>query len=220
MRSLARERSSSRRAPPIAASKLPACSASSSDLVLSSPQQRCVPTLKGCVPSAIASSFVWTIEPRADGPRHLVAELDHLAELVGGVDVEQRKRNRARDRTPSVPGGAGPTSPCRWSRASPAVRIRRRPRGRCGCSRPPAPAGDRGGKRQRSSQESGPLSTYSSKTAQKKARVVIPGLRSHSVLWVDFCYSPNCRIVTRGTHYRSCYNSSGRKGDKSGRTSN
>ena len=96
MRSFARERSSSRRAPPMAASKLPACSASSSDLVLSSPQQRCVPTLNGWVPSAIASSFVWTIEPRADGPRHLVAELDHLAELVGGIDVEQRKRDRAR----------------------------------------------------------------------------------------------------------------------------
>ena len=33
-------------------------------------------------------------EPRADLLGHPVAELDHLAELVGGVDVEQRKRNR------------------------------------------------------------------------------------------------------------------------------
>jgi hypothetical protein len=61
MRSLARDRSSSLRAPPKAASKLPASSASSSDFVLSSPQHRCVPTRKGCVPSVIASSFVWTI---------------------------------------------------------------------------------------------------------------------------------------------------------------
>ena len=61
MRSFARDRSSSRRAPPKAASKLPASSASSSDFVLSRPQQRCVPTRNGCVPSAIASWFVWTI---------------------------------------------------------------------------------------------------------------------------------------------------------------
>ena len=33
-------------------------------------------------------------QPRADGLGHLVAELDHLAELVGGVDVQQRERNR------------------------------------------------------------------------------------------------------------------------------
>jgi hypothetical protein len=93
MRSLARDRSSSRRAPPMAASKLPACSASSSDFVLRSPQHRCVPTLNGWVPSAMASSLVWTIS-RADRARHLVAELDHLAEFVGGIDVEERKRDR------------------------------------------------------------------------------------------------------------------------------
>ena len=96
MRSLARERSSSRRAPPNAASKPPASSASSSDLVLSRPQQRCVPTAKGCVPSAIASCVGVDDQPRADLPRVAIAEGDHLAELVGRVDVEQRKRNRRR----------------------------------------------------------------------------------------------------------------------------
>ena len=35
-------------------------------------------------------------QPRADGVGHLVAERDHFLELVGRVDVEERKRNRAR----------------------------------------------------------------------------------------------------------------------------
>ena len=94
MRSFARERSSSRRAPPMAASKLPACSASSSDLVLSRPQQRCVPDLEGL--RAVGDRFLVRVDdqPRADGLGHLVAELNHLAELVGRIDVEQWKRNR------------------------------------------------------------------------------------------------------------------------------
>ena len=96
MRSFARDRSSSRRAPPSAASNSPASSASSSAFVFSNPQQRCVPILNGCVPSAIASVVGVDDEPRADRLGHLVAELNHFAELVGGVDVEQRKRNRAR----------------------------------------------------------------------------------------------------------------------------
>ena len=96
IRSFARDRSSSRRAPPNAASKLPASSASSSDLVFSAPQQRCVPTRNGCVPSAIASVLVWTISRAPISARVAIAELDHLAELVGGVDVQQRKRNRPR----------------------------------------------------------------------------------------------------------------------------
>ncbi len=96
MRSLARERSSSRRAPPNAASKPPASSASSSDLVLSRPQQRCVPTTNGCVPSAIASWLVWTISRAPISSAYQSRNVDHLAELVGRVDVEQRKRNRRR----------------------------------------------------------------------------------------------------------------------------
>ena len=94
-RSFARERSSSRRAPPIAASKLPACSASSSALVFSRPQQRWVPDLERL--RAVADRLFVGVDdqPRADGVGHLVAERDHLLELVGRVDVEERERNRA-----------------------------------------------------------------------------------------------------------------------------
>ena len=94
MRSFARERSSSRRAPPNAASKLPASSASSSDLVFSRPQQRCVPTRNGCVPSAIASSLVWTISRAPICVGHTSRGTRSSPELVGGVDVEQREGNR------------------------------------------------------------------------------------------------------------------------------
>ncbi len=94
MRSLARDRSSSRRAPPNAASKSPASSASSSALVLSSPQQRCVPTSERL--RAVGDRLLVGVDdqPRADLRGVPVAELDHLAELVGGVDVQQRERNR------------------------------------------------------------------------------------------------------------------------------
>ena len=57
-----------------------------------------------------------------------VAERDHLAELPGRVDVQQRERRLGRDRTPSAPGAASPSCPCRSSRASPAARTRRPPR--------------------------------------------------------------------------------------------
>ena len=127
----------------MAASKLPACSPSSSALVFSRPQQRCVPTLNGCVPSAIASWFVWTISRAPTALAISSRNSNHLAELVGGVDVEQRKRESDRDRTPSAPAAAAPTSPCRWSRASPAARTRRPPRAGCGCSRLRGHAGGR-----------------------------------------------------------------------------
>ena len=71
------------------------------------------------MPSAIASSLVWTISRAPTALRHLIAELDHLAELVGGVDVQQRERNRPGiERLLRQPQHA-PTSPCRSSRASP-----------------------------------------------------------------------------------------------------
>ena len=81
---------------------------------------------------------VWTSEPwrdRTDAARErrpdwcarsgrgrarcarAVAERDHLAELPGRVDVQQRERRLGRDRTPSAPDAAAPTSPCRSSRA-------------------------------------------------------------------------------------------------------
>ena len=143
MRSLARERSSSRRAPPMAASKSPACSPSSSALVFRRPQQRCVPTLNGCVPSAIASWFVWTISRAPTALAISSRNSNHLAELVGGVDVQQRETESAPGRRLSAPAAAAPTSPCRSSRASPAARTRRPLRGGCGCSRPPGREGDR-----------------------------------------------------------------------------
>src|SRR4029079_4849792 len=46
---------------------------------------------------SVADRFLIRVddETRADGLRHLIGELDHLAELVGGVDVEEREGNRA-----------------------------------------------------------------------------------------------------------------------------
>ncbi len=47
---------------------------------------------------AVGDGFLVRVddEPGADGLGHLVAELDHLAELVRGVDVQQRKRDGPR----------------------------------------------------------------------------------------------------------------------------
>ena len=56
-RSFARDRSSSRRAPPMAASNEYFSSASSSAPVFSVPQQRATPSFSGCAPSAIAASL-------------------------------------------------------------------------------------------------------------------------------------------------------------------
>ncbi len=92
MRSLARERSSSRRAPPNAASKPPACSASSSDFVFSAPQQRFGPDQERLRAVGDRLGVGVDDQPRADLGRVAIAELDHLAELVGGVDVQQRER--------------------------------------------------------------------------------------------------------------------------------
>ena len=95
IRSFARDRSSSRRAPPNAASKPPAGSASSSDLVLSAPQHALRADQKRL--RAVGDRFGVGVddEPRADLGGVAVAELDHLAELVGRVDVQQRERDRA-----------------------------------------------------------------------------------------------------------------------------
>jgi hypothetical protein len=107
MRSFARDRSSSRRAPPNAASKLPASRPSSSALVLSRPAAALRADQKRL--RAVGDRFLVGVDdqPRADFARVPVAKLDHLAELVGRVDVEQRERNRARVETPSAPAGAG-----------------------------------------------------------------------------------------------------------------
>ena len=60
-----------------------------------------------------------TISSSPSSRSHAVAERDHLAELPGRVDVQQREGRLGRDRTPSAPGAASPRSPCRSSRASP-----------------------------------------------------------------------------------------------------
>ena len=94
-RSLARDRSSSRRAPPNAASNPPAASASSSAWVLSSPQQRWVPTRERLRAVGDGRGVGVHDQPRADLRGVPVAEVDHLAELVGRVDVQQRERDRS-----------------------------------------------------------------------------------------------------------------------------
>ena len=124
-RAIAPRRAARRRTP---RRSRPPASASSSDLVFSAPQQRLRADQKRL--RAVGNRFGVGVDdqPRADLGRVAIAELDHLAELVGRVDVQQRERNRARDRTPSAPAAAAPTSPCRSSRASPAARTRRPPR--------------------------------------------------------------------------------------------
>ena len=93
MRSLARDFSSSRRAPPKAASKPCARSPSSRAWVLRRPQQRWVPSLMGLAPSARASSLRQTMQLEAELGGVAVAKFDHFAELVAGVDVKQRERD-------------------------------------------------------------------------------------------------------------------------------
>ena len=53
------------------------------------------------------------------------------------------RRAPAPARTPSTPGAASRSSPCRRRTAAPAARTRPRPRGRCGRPRPPASADGR-----------------------------------------------------------------------------
>ena len=74
----------------------PACRPSSSDVVLSSEQHRCVPTANGWVPSSSASWLVWTIRRAPISAAYQSRNVDHLLELVAGVDVQQRERDRAR----------------------------------------------------------------------------------------------------------------------------
>ena len=95
MRSLARDFSSSRRAPPNAASNPPSARASSSARVFSRPQHFCVPSRNGFAPSSIACRLVWTISRAPISAHEIVAELDHFTELVGGIDVQQRERDLA-----------------------------------------------------------------------------------------------------------------------------
>ena len=103
-------------------------SPSRSDLVLSRPQQRCVPTLNGCVPSRDRLLVGVDDQPRADGSGHLVAELESFRGTCRWCRRAAAGTESGRGRTPSAPGAAAPTSPCRSNRASPAARTRPPPR--------------------------------------------------------------------------------------------
>ena len=81
----------------------------------------------GLMPRASPSGLVWTIRSRPSS-RAAVAKRDHLAEFPGRIDVQQRERRFAPDRTPSAPDAGAPTNPCRWNRAAPDCRIPRLPR--------------------------------------------------------------------------------------------
>ena len=136
IRSLARLFSSSRRAPPNAASKpywssacFSACGLHDVGMDRRAVRER-IDALR-----ARPRRLMCTSSSQPSSPRDAVAERDHLAELPGRIDVQQRKRRRRRDRTPCTPDAASPRNPCRSNTASPACGTRPRPRGGCGCSR-------------------------------------------------------------------------------------
>ncbi len=96
MRSFARARSSSRRAPPNAASKPCSAIASSSVTVCSRLRDARGP---GLLDHAAAVDRVLDAghdQPLAQLGHAAVAELDHLGEVVARVDVHQRERERRR----------------------------------------------------------------------------------------------------------------------------
>ena len=92
-RSLARDFSSSRRAPPNAASNLYLSSACFSPTVFMTSVCTLLPCVIGPMPCLTPSSLTCTISFRPSSlATYVVAQLDHLAELPGGVHVHQRKR--------------------------------------------------------------------------------------------------------------------------------
>ena len=91
MRSLARDFSSSRRAPPKAASKPYLSSACFSASVFMIWVCSAEPWSKGLTPLGDAVRIDVDDEIEAELLRRLVAEVDHLAELPGGVDMHQRE---------------------------------------------------------------------------------------------------------------------------------
>ena len=142
MRSFARDFSSSRRAPPIAASKPYWSSACFSAWVFITSVCTVAPWRDRA--DAARDAFGIGVHAQVDAGfgRAAVAERDHLAELPAGVDVQQRDRRLARRERLQ--------QQVQQHRAVLADRIqhhriaeaRPRPRAGCGCSRP---RGDRGG---------------------------------------------------------------------------
>ena len=65
------------------------------------------------------SWLMWTIRSSPSARAVSSRKRDHLAELPGRVDVQQREGRLAPDRRPSAPDAASRRSPCRSNRASP-----------------------------------------------------------------------------------------------------
>jgi hypothetical protein len=96
MRSLARARSSSRRAPPNAASKPCSAMASSSVTVCSRLRLARGPVSSTARPASIESCTLRDDQPLAELGDPPVAELERLGEVVAGVDVHDREREPRR----------------------------------------------------------------------------------------------------------------------------
>ena len=121
-RSFARDFSSSRRAPPNARSNPWRSSACLSPSVFHMSVCSADPWSNGLIPEPNALGVLVDDQLEPELGRHPVAELVHLPELPGGVDVEQRERRLRRIEGLHAPGAASPSCPCRSSRASPAAR--------------------------------------------------------------------------------------------------
>ena len=91
MRSLARDFSSSRRAPPKAASKPYLSSACFSPSVFMMSVWRAEPWLNGLMPRSSPSWLTWTMRSSPSSRAVWSRKRDHLAELPGGVDMQQRE---------------------------------------------------------------------------------------------------------------------------------
>ena len=95
-RSLARDFSSSRRAPPKAASKPYLSSACFSPCVFMTSVWTAEPCVNGPMPRARPSWLMCTQQLQAELRGHLIAERDHFPEFPGRVDVQQRERRLRR----------------------------------------------------------------------------------------------------------------------------
>ena len=96
MRSFARARSSSRRAPPKAASKSCSAMASSSVVVCRRLRDARGPVSSTTRPASIESCTLGHDQALAQLGHAAVAELDDLGEVVAGVDVHEREREARR----------------------------------------------------------------------------------------------------------------------------
>ena len=126
MRSLARDFSSSRRAPPNAASKPPSGSASSSDLGL----QQAAAFLRAQCERICARVQRFAVLCGRSAPRRFPAcsgrETRSSPEICSWCRCAAGERESCRGKKPSAPAAASRRSLCRWSTASPAGKFRGR----------------------------------------------------------------------------------------------